>query len=130
MILADTSVWIEFLKGNAPVHDRFARLLEDRQVVATAVVIGELLQGTKGERETRLIDAYWNALPQLGNSEHWISAGRISSEHRLLSKGVGLIDAFLVAVAAAEEVRVWTLDKKLNRVLATDFPNCGVEESG
>ena len=130
MILADTSIWIEFLKAKAPVHEAFGQLLEEGNVATTGVIAGELLQGAKNERERRVIHSYWSVLPHSGEPEDWLHAGTLSCNHRLLSKGVGLIDAFLIAVAESTQARLWTLDKTLDRVLAGSFPHCRHEADG
>jgi len=45
----------------------------------------------------------------------WIEAGRYSGEHKLVSKGVGLI------AATWSNAKVWTLDRKLLRVLQEEM---------
>ena len=62
MILADTSAWIEYLRGTGSFADgELTRLLEaDEQLATTGLVLLELLAGARDEREAadlrRLID--------------------------------------------------------------------------
>ena len=62
MILADTSAWIEYLRGTGSFADgELTRLLEaDEQMATTGLVLLELLAGARDEREAadlrRLID--------------------------------------------------------------------------
>ena len=51
----------------------------------------------------------------------WIEAGRYSGEHKLVSKGVGLIDAVIIIAATRSNAKVWTLDRKLLRVLQEEI---------
>jgi predicted nucleic acid-binding protein len=44
MILVDTSVWIEFFRGNEPYFTKLKELIESSDVLAHEVVFGELLQ--------------------------------------------------------------------------------------
>jgi len=62
VILADTSAWIEYLRGTGSFADgELTRLLEaDEQLATTGLVLLELLAGARDEREAadlrRLID--------------------------------------------------------------------------
>jgi hypothetical protein len=117
MIIADTSVWIEFLKGNEPVFRRMQTLLENREITALEPVFGELLQGAKNKRERQVITDYWKNTPRIDESELWIVAGLYAGEKKLFVKGVGLIDAYIVIASLKTNAQVWTLDEKLNKVL-------------
>ena len=120
MILADTSVWIEFLKGREKYFESFDDLLKQKQIIAVECVFGELLQGTRSHEERELIRAYWEHLPKIDDRGLWLVAGEFSSDGQWHSKGVGLIDLFLYAVARKYQFRIWTLDKKLKSLFSTD----------
>ncbi len=113
MIVVDTSVWVEFLKHRQAYFLPFSRLLDQQQVVAVECVFGELLQGTKTSREQSIILGYWDNLPKRLDNGLWVQAGTLSANHSWLSKGVGLIDAFLLCFVRAYDLQLWTLDKKL-----------------
>lgn len=117
MILVDTSVWIEFLKHHPPYFHTLEPLLEKQGVVAVECIFGELLQGVKNSREQTMILDYWENLPKKDERGLWLEAGILSSSHKCLSKGVGLIDAFLICFARTYRLQIWTLDKKLTSVL-------------
>lgn len=121
MIILDTSIWIEFLKGN-PNYFMVARyLLENQEVIAVECIFGELLQGAKNKKESEIIRHYWENLPKINHEGLWIKAGEYSSENNLLSKGVGLIDAAIIIAAQRISAQIWTLDKKLNSILGNDI---------
>lgn len=120
MILADTSIWIEFLKRRKPFFEKLKALLEEGQIITTEWIFGELLQGAKNSKEAELILAYRANLPSAGFEGIWIEAGQYSSKHRLYSKGIGLIDASLLIAARKKEAKIWTLDKKLISILSKD----------
>lgn len=116
MILADTSIWIEFFRRQSPVFNELKKQLEERNIVTTSWIFGELLQGAKkGEEE--IIEAYWENLPHIGGNEIWIKAGKFSSTHQLMSKGIGLIDAAIIIAARSKNCQIWSLDKKLSSCL-------------
>ena len=117
MILADTSLWIEFLRANSVFHLPFQRELERGNIVGVECAFGELLQGAKGRREIDIIQEYWKSIPKKDETGLWLEAGRFSSEEKWFAKGIGLIDAFLICFAKRHRLKVWTLDKKLSSVL-------------
>lgn len=120
MILVDTSVWIEFLRGKPNFVNIMARLIEENQIAAVECIFGELLQGAKGAREKNILTGYWAELPKIDESEIWIEAGLLSLKGKWITKGVGLIDLAIVSAARKNELAIWTLDKKLKTVLGHD----------
>jgi len=55
MIILDTSVWIEHLKGNRNFFVKVCKLLETNEILAIECVFGELLQGVKNKTEKDII---------------------------------------------------------------------------
>jgi len=117
MIIPDTSVWIEFLKGKEPFLTELDLLLEERQVIALECIFGELLQGAKTKRERKLITDYWNNLPKIEERGLCVRAGLHAGEQKLFAKGLGLIDVFILTAAESSGARVWTLDRKMASLL-------------
>ena len=67
MIVVDTSVWIEFLRGSdQPQALRLEQLIDASAPVAlTDVVMTELLQGVPSDEEAELLEARLLAFPML-----------------------------------------------------------------
>jgi predicted nucleic acid-binding protein len=117
MILVDTSVWIEFLKqSDKSIESALSKELENGTVVALSPVFGELFQGVKNAREEKIILDLWENLIKVNEDQLFIHAGRLSYEHKLNTKGLGLIDCSLLAAARANKLEIWSLDKKLIEV--------------
>ena len=113
MILADTSVWIDhFRNGSNPL----ATLLETEKVVMHSFVLGELACGNLKNRKE--ISALLHALPcaqKAADDEVLFFIER----HKLNGRGIGLVDAHLLASCALGH-RLWTTDKRL-RILAEEM---------
>jgi predicted nucleic acid-binding protein len=120
MIIIDTSIWIEFFKQNVQYSGHITKLLETQKILAVECIFGELLQGVRNNREREIINMYWENLPKCKDDAVWIEAGNYSSEHKLVSKGVGLIDTVILISARRNKARVWTLDKKLAGILKSE----------
>ncbi|MEM9338756.1 MAG: PIN domain-containing protein [Bacteroidota bacterium] len=114
MILVDTSVWISFLrKDDEDLVYILKRYLKKNDVYTVSAVFGELFQGVKNNREKSMLEVIWKSLPKPEEKDLFVQAGRLSNEHKLYAKGVGLIDCYLMAACFANDLSLWTLDKKL-----------------
>jgi predicted nucleic acid-binding protein len=67
VIVVDTSVWIDVLNARpGPEADRCVELIEGGEPVAlTDVILTEVLQGLRSEREARLVERHLRAFPIL-----------------------------------------------------------------
>jgi predicted nucleic acid-binding protein len=116
-VILDTSIWIEFLKGNQPIHDQVHTLLIEDEVIGISAVFGELFYGVKNKKEEIQITKLWELLPKLNEENSMLKAGRYANFHKFMHKGVGLVDASLAYLALENNAKVWTLDKRLKQNL-------------
>ena len=91
MVLVDTSVWIRFLANRMPYAAELDRLLES-----------QLLHSYDLMHRVRAVD-------------HTEVAAFVRS-HRLHGRGIGWIDAHLLASALVGETWLWTADEHLAKV--------------
>ena len=113
MVLADTSVWIRFLGKHQPYADELDRLLGLDEVVGHAMVFGELLVGDIGGRG-RLLVAYAQ-MHQADTVAHPEVVTFVRSR-RLFGRGLGWIDAHLLASAILQRHQIWTADLRFAAV--------------
>ncbi len=107
-LLVDTSVWIDYLRSG---DSELAGLLTANQVVIHPMIIGELACGNLKNRKPLM--ALWTRLNSLAPASHEEVLYYIE-QHRLMGKGIGYIDAHLLAaVTLAADVKLWTNDKRL-----------------
>ncbi len=109
MILLDTSVWVDHLRrSDAGV----VAALQTGRVLSHPFVIGELACGQMKSRAEIL--ALLAALPQALVAQEQEVLFFID-KHSLMGRGIGYIDAHLLAAAAlTEDARLWTRDKRLD----------------
>ncbi len=109
MILADTSIWIDFLnKGDA----FFSHVLEKQLVVIRPFVIGELALGNFKNRKSQLKDL--GRLPLSGEATD-SEVLELIERHELFGVGIGYVDAHLLTSAIISGAEFWTQDKRLQR---------------
>jgi predicted nucleic acid-binding protein len=121
MIILDTSVWIEFLRNNPAFFPEISKLLEEGKILAVDCVFGELLQGVKNKAEREIIENFWTYLSKEHYENIIIQAGEYSSKNKLLDHGIGLIDAVILLYGIKSKSRIWTLDKKLMKVIPEEL---------
>ena len=110
MTLADTSVWVEHFRRGSP---RLRELLEAGEVAMHPMILGELACGNLSRRaETLRFLERLPAIPQLPDPVV-LDAIEI---RRLWAKGIGWIDAHLLAAALVAGVSLWTLDQRLAKL--------------
>jgi predicted nucleic acid-binding protein len=111
LILADTSIWIEHLRSG---NKEMRKHLNEGNVVIHPFIIAELALGSLQERTKTL--ALLDLLPQVRIAQ--LNEVRLTIEARsLYSRGIGLIDAHLIAsVFINPPILLWTRDKQLRKV--------------
>jgi predicted nucleic acid-binding protein len=114
MVLADTSVWVAHFREG---HPGLVTLLTDGLVLMHPFVSGELACGNLKDRTTILADL--NALPAVTGAED-SEVMQLIEDRRLWGRGLGWVDAHLLAAALLSNCRLWTLDKRLDKA-ATDL---------
>ena len=114
MILADTTVWIDFLAGRSSAVE-LRSLLAANRVVCHPAVRGEIALGSIARRDEvlRLLSQLPRA-PVVGDDEVF---AMIETRH-LSASGIGWIDAHLLASAMAGTHLIWTGDRRLISVAA------------
>jgi predicted nucleic acid-binding protein len=120
-VVLDTSVWIEYLRGNPDFFETCQELLENGRVYGLELIFAELLQGARGEREIETILAFSSLVPSLDEPFLVIDSGFISQRENYVNQGVGLIDAVIVNAVRKNGLLLWTLDTKIRSVLGYGF---------
>jgi len=110
VILVDTSVWIDHLRTGSP---RLSTLLQDGLVLTHPFVIGELACGRLQRRDEVL--TLLSVLPGVTVADHG-EVLEFVDRQRLHGRGIGWIDAHLLASARLSASSLWTFDRPLHRV--------------
>jgi predicted nucleic acid-binding protein len=111
VILADTSIWIDFFRIGKP---ELRRLLENNHVVMHPCLAAELALGSLRDRSATL--AKLDQMPQV-RMVPLRDVRQMIESRSLYSKGIGLTDAHLIASClAAPGTLLWTSDSRLDHV--------------
>lgn len=86
MILVDTSVWIDFLRGaDSPQRRTLHRLLEEEEDISTAeIILTEVLQGIREDNDFQRVKDYLLEFPvqRPKGTETYLRAARIYRDCR------------------------------------------------
>jgi predicted nucleic acid-binding protein len=101
---------VRFLSNRAPYAAELDGLLSRDEVSGHDFVYGELLIGDRGGRKQLLADSeQMHEAPRVPHSE----VVAFVRERRLRGRGVGWIDAHLMASALVGRLKLWTADPRL-----------------
>jgi predicted nucleic acid-binding protein len=106
----DTSVWVEHLRHGLP---RLATLLQAGEVLIHPWVIGELACGNLRKRSQVL--ELLQGLPAVTVASD-AEVLLLIERDRLMGRGIGYVDAHLLASARLSHCRLWTQDRRLAAV--------------
>jgi hypothetical protein len=114
MILVDTSVWVDHLRAGV---EALAAHLDGSRVLMHPFVLGELACGNLRNRGELL--ALLKDLPQAAVASD-AEVLFFIERHALMGRGIGYLDAHLLAAVALDgAAQLWTRDKRLRSVADT-----------
>ncbi len=118
-VLADTSVWVEYLRrGPIGPGAELDLLLADGEVVMCGPVAAELLAGVDPARRPEL----WPLLAGLPWADigriEWRRVGEVAAALRAIGQTVALTDIEIAVAAAASGALLWSRDADFDRVEA------------
>ena len=110
MILVDTTVWVEHLRRGLP---SLATLLQEGAVLIHPWVIGELACGNLRNRQQVLELLQGLPMATVASDAEVLL---LIERDRLMGRGIGYVDAHLLASARLSHCRLWTQDRRLAAV--------------
>jgi predicted nucleic acid-binding protein len=116
-ILADTSIWIEFFRTRSDVGEHLASMLQHNLVWTCGIVLFDLLQGIRSEREKAVILESMQELPYIEMTQSlWNKSAALSVLIR--QKGLTLphSDIFIASIAIEHNLAIFTLDKHFEQI--------------
>ncbi len=103
-------MWIRSFRDRAPYAATLDSLLETEDVAGHELVYGELLIGDRGGRHKFL--ALYQQMRQARMVAHE-EVVEMVTVRKLHGRGIGWIDAHLLASALVEGIQLWTADPRL-----------------
>jgi tRNA(fMet)-specific endonuclease VapC len=125
-VLIDTSVWIAYFKNShRQVSEKVDDVLTHAQVYVPKVVIAELIQGAKTDKEIAVIEEFVNAFTVIDQTaDSWLKAGRLSFSMKKKGITVHIIDCYIAILADENNCIIFSLDehfKSIQKFLKIDL---------
>jgi predicted nucleic acid-binding protein len=123
MILVDTSVWIDFLRGGeSPQRRMLHRLIEDEEDISiTEIILTEILQGIKRDRDFQTVKDYLLEFPvhRPKGIETYLNAARIYRDCRGKGKTVRkTVDCIIAAICIENDLALLHKDVDFGNIRA------------
>lgn len=109
-ILLDTDVLVDFLRGQSKAVAYVKAHSGD--IMLSAVVVGELYAGVKGDEELEKLDNLVSLFPVVPVTRELARSGGLYKRAYCKSHGVGLADAIMAATAESQGADLKTLNSK------------------
>lgn len=125
MILVDTSVWIDYFNGNPTWQtDLLDRCLGDTPVVMGDLILTEVLQGFRSDKDFETVKSFLSAVPfrQMGGYPIAIHSAQIYRQLR--KKGISVrktIDVIIATFCMAENLTLLHNDRDFDPI-SEHFP--------
>jgi predicted nucleic acid-binding protein len=116
-VLVDTSVWIEFFRKREPYFSTVSRLIDNEQVYCVGIILAELMQGAKSEKELDILAGFpevFNFIPE--THLLWVEAGQLAFKLRRKGLTIGLSDCYIAVASASAHVQIATLDSHFQQI--------------
>lgn len=117
-VLVDTSIWIEYFnKPKSPSGAALDDLIKTGYAFTAGVIMTELLQGAKIEKEFNAILENFIALPFFDTTiDTWIKAGKISFSLRRKGITIPTTDLIIASLALENNSSIFTLDPHFKKI--------------
>ena len=115
-ILIDTSIWIDYFQNKSSlISEKVDKILSENEVFVPKIVIAELIQGAKSEKEISIIEDFLDAFHIVDQKEDtWLKAGRLSYDLKKKGKTIHLLDCYITAIAQEHKCKIFTLNRHFN----------------
>lgn len=117
-ILVDTSVWIDYFKGSdANFQSKVDKTLTNCRIYVPKVVLSELIQGAKSEKEIAVIEDFIDAFYIVDQkNDTWLNAGRLSFSMKRKGITVNIIDCYIAVIASENDCGIFSLDEHFKSI--------------
>ena len=117
-VLVDTSVWIEYFRNQSPVFvDFVAEIVRTKTICVPRIILAELMQGAKSEKELAVISQFMDAFHIIDQTDQtWIRAGGLAQKLRKKGKSVNLTDCYIAVLALESSCAILTLDRHFKEI--------------
>jgi len=129
MILVDTSVWVDFLRGTKSTQRKVLhRFIEDEEDISiTEIILTEILQGIKEDKDFQTVKEYLLEFPlyRPEGTETFLQAAQIYRDCRKKGKTVKkTVDCIIAAICMENDLTLLHKDSDFDFIEACTGLRC------
>jgi predicted nucleic acid-binding protein len=110
-VLPDTSIWIEYLRGEEPAASQLERLVGQGEALVCGPVLAELLAGARGDADADALLALTSLRLVEVTRQTWRRAGDVARAMRGVGEIVPLLDVVIGVACEQARLPLWTRDR-------------------
>jgi predicted nucleic acid-binding protein len=116
-VLVDTCIWIEFFRKNTAAAQALTDLIEAGRAVIAGVVMYELTQGVRSDKERTTIRNLLAGLDYVEMSpDLWGAAGGLGRAFKRKGHNIPMSDLLLGAIAIKHNLSLFTTDTHFDTI--------------
>ena len=116
-VLVDTSVWIDYFRKNETSYQRLNELMDAGRVCCQNLIVAELIQGAKSEKEIEVIRDFFDLFHFLKEkADTWFKAAYLSFQLRKKGKTAGLADCYIAQMAFENNAVLLSFDQHFKEI--------------
>ncbi|WP_192347694.1 PIN domain-containing protein [Algoriphagus sp. Y33] len=120
LVLPDTSIWINFFNNPySVISERLDTLIDEDLIVICPPIYQEILQGTKDEKDFRILSQKLSSLTRLNADPYEAALGSVQIYSGLRQKGVTIRksnDCLIAWYAVKYNVPIWHQDRDFDMI--------------
>ncbi len=120
-VLADTSIWVDYLRGRDPVAAHLERLVREGEALVCGPVLAELIAGARTDSDAEALLELTGLRFVEVTRQTWRRAGEVARAVRGRGETVPLLDVVIGVACTQARVPLWTLDRHFAQ-LRTELP--------
>jgi len=116
-VLVDTCIWIEYFRDEPGLSTTLADLIKKGVVFTAGIVLFELFQGIKNEKEKALLKDVFKGMHYVEmKSQTWLNAATLVKLIKNKGMTIPPSDIFLAQLAIESDLKIFTIDTHFKKI--------------
>ena len=116
-VLVDTCIWIEYFRDKPGLSTTLSDLIKKGVVFTAGIVLFELFQGIKNEKEKALLKDVFKGMHYIEmKSQTWLNAATLVKLIKNKGMTIPPSDIFLAQLAIENDLKIFTIDTHFKKI--------------
>jgi hypothetical protein len=116
-VLVDTCIWIDYFRDEPGLSTTLSDLIKKGVVFTAGIVLFELFQGIKNEKEKNLLKEVFKGINYVEmKTQTWLDAATMVKTIRCKGTTIPPSDIFLAQLAIENDLKIFTIDTHFKKI--------------